>query len=175
MFWWKAFNFAVNLATHLHQEILMALRRFYGETKAYVSNLLRPLGALYTRACYLIICVAAAAIIAVVAWNAYDDWSKRREVERVEQEKQSVSTKASLAGIVWWEAYKNCARIGIGDLDKCSTYNGQLLQEKVAPILAKSAVEARDEYFNLCGRHYPDEYCKRLINRSVYLSQQSNN
>lgn len=101
----------------------------------------------------------------------YQDWSKKRDREQLSNEKQSVDIEASFAGIMMWEAYKACVSIGIPHLDKCAKYEGQLLQEKAAPILAKAALERRDGYDKLCWRFYSKEYCQELLSRSFKLSQ----
>jgi hypothetical protein len=114
--------------------------------------------------------VAGSAVVVIVAWGAYDDWSKQREIEKQAAEKKSVSTQASLAGIQMVEAFKTCARIGINDLDRCAKYEGQLLQELAAPLFAKNSLDVRDGYFKVCLRFYSKDYCNNLLIRSINLS-----
>lgn len=144
---------------------------FYRSTINYVSSILKPLGPIYRWTCYLIVGFSIAAVLGVVAWSAYDDWSRQREIEKQAKEKQSVGTQASIAGIELWAAYKACTRIGINSIDQCAKYEGQLLQEVAAPQLAKVALDARSEYYKLCERFYTEESCIKLLNRSWYLSQ----
>lgn len=100
----------------------------------------------------------------------YQDWSKERDRARLEEEKKSVSTQASLAGIQIAQAFKACVRIGISDVQQCARYDGQLIQEMVAPIAAKNALNSKDEYIKTCLRFYPEDYCSSLLNRSISLS-----
>lgn len=136
-----------------------------------IRNSLTYLGTIYSRICYILIAIACISAVLVVARDAYEDWSKHREADRVEQEKNIINSRASVVGVMIWSAYKECVRIGINDFDRCSSYNGQLIQEKAAPLLAKSAVAAKDDYLNLCERHHPIRYCADLLNHSIQLSQ----
>lgn len=68
-------------------------------------------------------------------------------------------------------AWRGCRDIGIvNDMERCATYDGKLIQEQSAPILAKMAIEHRDAYYNNCLRFHQHEYCGQLLQRSVALS-----
>lgn len=100
----------------------------------------------------------------------YSEWERRRAQERMEDDKKAVSTDASIAGMMLLSAWKSCQQIGISDVNACSRYQGQLLQEQAAPMLAKTAVEHRDSYLASCQRFYQFEYCRQLLERSIHLS-----
>lgn len=101
----------------------------------------------------------------------YDDWQKKRAAEQLEADRKSVDSDASIAGMMLMNAWKSCSQIGIGnDIDGCAKYEGRLLQEQAAPMLAKMAVEHRDSYYKSCQRFYAYEYCGQLLRRSIALS-----
>lgn len=101
----------------------------------------------------------------------YDDWQKKRTAEQLEADRKSVDTDASIAGMMLMNAWTSCRDIGIvNDMDRCAKYDGKLLQEQAAPMLAKIAVDHRDSYYKNCQRFHPYEYCSQLLQRSVALS-----
>lgn len=100
----------------------------------------------------------------------YEDWTARRAAEKLARDRDAVGTQASVAGMMLLSAWKSCSQLGIRDINACSRYEGQLLQEQAAPILAKSAVEQRDSYLKNCQRFYEFDYCKQLLERSIQLS-----
>lgn len=108
----------------------------------------------------------------------YDDWQKKRAAEQLVADRMSVDTDASFAGMHLVSAWAVCSQIGIvNDIEGCAQYQARLLQEKVAPIAARTAIERRDSYYKKCQRFYAYEYCVQLLARSVALSnaQRNNN
>ncbi len=101
----------------------------------------------------------------------YDDWQEKRTAEKLEADRASVFSDASVTGMMMWNAWRSCRDIGIlNDLEACSKYDGKLIQEQVAPVYAKMAVEHRDAYFQKCLRFHQQEYCGLLLQRSFALS-----
>jgi len=100
----------------------------------------------------------------------YEDWTARRTEEKLARDRDAVDTQASIAGMMLLSAWKSCSQIGISDINACSRYEGRLLQEQAAPVLAKTAGEQRDSYLKSCQRFYEFDYCKRLLERSIQLS-----
>jgi hypothetical protein len=113
----------------------------------------------------------AAMILAIAIFpSLYDDWSASRSAEKLKSDRDEVGTQASIAGMMLFNAWKSCTQIGISDISTCSRHEGQLLQEKPASLLAKTAVEQRDSYLKHCQRFYDFDYCKRLLERSIQIS-----
>lgn len=101
----------------------------------------------------------------------YDDWQKQRAAEKLEADRKSVDTDASIAGIMLANAWKSCRDIGIvNDMERCAAYDGRLLQEQAAPMLAKLAIDYRVSFYKSCQRFHPGEYCQQLLQRSLSLS-----
>lgn len=119
--------------------------------------------------------VTFVALLLFFAYPVYQSWAKERAVKVAEQERKAamdrVGTDASIAGSMLWGAYKACARIGIPDIAKCAKYEGVLLQEKAAPVLAQLAVDQRASYDSSCQKVYATEYCYNLLNRAFQLSR----
>ena len=68
-------------------------------------------------------------------------------------------------------AWRACRDIGIvNDMERCATYDGKLIQEQAAPILAKMAIEHRGGYLKNCLRFHQIEYCGQLLQRSLAIS-----
>lgn len=116
--------------------------------------------------------IKTALVVLAIAFgpNLYENWSKKRDVERKEEERKSVGISASVTGMMILGAWKSCNRIGIADIDSCSRYEGQLIQEQAAPALARTAVENRNGYLKTCLKFFDYEYCRQLLNRAVQLS-----
>ncbi|AOS81404.1 hypothetical protein Q5W_21835 [Hydrogenophaga sp. PBC] len=101
----------------------------------------------------------------------FDDWQQRQAEERLDADRRSVDHDASVAGMMLMNAWRDCRDIGIvNDMERCATYEGKLIQEQSAPILAKMAIEHRDAYYKNCLRFHQQEYCGQLLQRSVALS-----
>lgn len=100
----------------------------------------------------------------------YQDWATKRAAEEHARDRDAVDTQASIAGMMLLRAWKSCSQIGVPDVNACSRYEGRLIQEQAAPVLAKTAVEQRDSYLKSCQRFYEFDYCKRLLERSIQLS-----
>lgn len=115
-------------------------------------------------------------ILAVILGpGLYDDWQKKRGAERLEVERKSVDRDASIAGMMLVNAWKSCSHIGIvNDMERCANYQGRLLQEQAAPILAKTALEHRNSYYTNCQRFHGYEYCGQLLKRAFELSYAKN-
>lgn len=114
--------------------------------------------------------VALLILAVALATGLYQNWAAKTAVEERARDRDAVDTQASIAGMMLISAWKSCSRIGISDINVCSRYEGRLLQEQAAPILAKTAVEQRDSYLKGCQRFYEFDYCKRLLERSIQLS-----
>lgn len=119
--------------------------------------------------------VAAMILTIAIVPSLYDDWSASRSAEKLKSDLGEVGTQASIAGMMLFSAWKSCTQIGISDISTCSKHEGQLLQEKAAPLLAKTAVEQRDSYLKYCQRYYDFDYCKRLLERSIQISSAQSN
>jgi hypothetical protein len=119
--------------------------------------------------------IAFGALVLLIGVPAYQEWSKKHDIEVAAQEKKAalerVGTDASIAGSIYWNAYKACSKIGISNVETCAKYEGTLLQEKAAPMLATMAVDHRVAYDKSCRKVYAKEYCDQLLNRAYYLSQ----
>jgi hypothetical protein len=101
----------------------------------------------------------------------YDDWQKKQAAEKLEADRKSVDHEASVAGMMLASAWKSCRDIGIvNDMGRCAAYEGRLLQEQAAPMLAKMAIEHRASFYKTCQRFHPNEYCQQLLQRSLSLS-----
>ena len=110
-------------------------------------------------------------ILAVVFGpSLYEDWKAEELRKTLESDRKAVGTQASIAGMMLVSAWKSCSQIGIGDNNACSKYEGHLLQEQAAPMLAKTAAEQRDSYLKNCQRFYEFDYCRQLLERSIQLS-----
>lgn len=109
-------------------------------------------------------------IAAIFGPPAFDEYSKKTLAANLEVEREGVNTSASLAGMMLVSAWRSCTQIGIQDVDACSKYEGKLLQELGAPILAKTAANHRDGYYASCSKFYSTSYCNQLLTRSVNLS-----
>jgi len=110
-------------------------------------------------------------ILAVVFGpSLYEDWKAEELRKTLESDRKAVGTQASIAGMMLVSAWKSCSQIGIGDINACSKYEGHLLQEQAAPMLAKTAAEQRDSYLKNCQRFYEFDYCRQLLERSIQLS-----
>ena len=116
--------------------------------------------------------VKVTVLILVVAFapGFYQDWATKKAAQELARDRDAVDTQASLAGMMVLSAWKKCALIGISDINTRSQYEGRLLQEQSAPVLAKIAVEQRDSYLKGCQRFYDFEYCRKLLERSIQLS-----
>jgi uncharacterized protein involved in tolerance to divalent cations len=65
-------------------------------------------------------------------------------------------------------AWTSCRDIGImNDMQRCAAYEGRLIQEQAALMLAKMAIEHRASFYKTCQRFHPYEYCQQ---RSLSLS-----
>lgn len=83
----------------------------------------------------------------------------------------SVDLDASITGMMLVSAWRSCRDIGIvNGMDRCAKYDGKLLQEQSASMLAKMAIEHRDAYYKNCLRFHQSEYCGQLLQRSFALS-----
>ncbi len=101
----------------------------------------------------------------------YNDWQKRQAAKGLDADRASVDNNASITGMMLMSAWRGCRDIGIvNDMERCATYNGKLIQEQAAPMLAKTAIEHRDAYFKNCLRFHQIEYCGQLLQRSVAIS-----
>ncbi|MBX3610739.1 MAG: hypothetical protein KF871_12665 [Hydrogenophaga sp.] len=111
-------------------------------------------------------------ILAVVfGLELFDDWQKRQAAEKLDADRRSVDHDASITGMMLMSAWRGCRDIGIvNDMERCATYEGKLIQEQSAPMLAKMAIEHRDAYYKNCLRFHQHEYCGQLLQRSVALS-----
>ncbi len=117
--------------------------------------------------------VLVAIAAAIVLPPLFDEWTQKRAADKLTAEREGVNTSASLAGMMLVSAWRGCVKIGINDIDRCSTYEGKLLQEVAAPQLAKMAIEQRNGYSSSCRKFYAPEYCDQLLTRSVNLSAAS--
>lgn len=101
----------------------------------------------------------------------YNDWEKRQAAEGLAADRASVDSGASISGMMLMRAWRGCRDIGIvNDMERCATYDGKLIQEQSAPMLAKMAIEHRDAYFKNCLRFHQIEYCGQLLQRSLAIS-----
>jgi hypothetical protein len=100
----------------------------------------------------------------------YEEWAEKRAAQEAAEAKGAVPTDASIAGMMLLSAWKSCTQIGIADVNACATYQGELLQEQAAPILAKTAVGQRDAFVKNCTRFYAYEHCRQLLDRAIRLS-----
>jgi hypothetical protein len=115
--------------------------------------------------------VAIAAVVLLPP--LFDEWAQKRVADRLAAEREGVNTSASVVGMMLVSAWRSCVKIGINDIDRCSTYEGQLLQEVAAPQLAKMAIVQRNDYYSSCRKFYAPKYCDQLLTRSVNLSAAS--
>lgn len=101
----------------------------------------------------------------------YDDWQQKQAAEKLDADRASVFSDASITGMMMTDAWRSCRDIGIGDdMKRCSKYDGKLIQEQTAPVFAKIAIEHRDSYFKHCLRFHQQEYCDQLLQRSIDIS-----
>jgi hypothetical protein len=101
----------------------------------------------------------------------FDDWQKRQAAEKLDADRKFVDHDASITGMMLMSAWRGCRDIGIvNDMERCATYEGRLIQEQSAPMLAKMAIEHRNAYYKNCLRFHQYEYCSQLLQRSVALS-----
>lgn len=117
--------------------------------------------------------IKVALFILAIAFGpgVYDDRKNKRAVEKLEADRVSVDYEASIAGIMLASAWKSCRDIGIvNEMERCAAYEGRLVQEQSAPMLAKMAIEHRASFYERCQRFHLDEYCKQLLQRSLALS-----
>lgn len=110
------------------------------------------------------------AILLLVGPPLYRDWQRQRVADELERQRNSVSTEASFAGMMIVSAWRSCRRIGIENIDLCSAYKGELIQEMLAPFDARAAVERRDSYQKNCLKFHKAAYCDQLLRRSIELS-----
>lgn len=119
--------------------------------------------------------VAFGGFLLLIAIPIYQDWSKQHAIEVAAKETkvalERVGTDASIAGSMLWGAYNACTKIGIQNMQTCAKYEGNLLQEKAAPILASMALDRKASYDKNCQQVYAKEYCDQLLNRAFHLSQ----
>jgi len=119
--------------------------------------------------------VAFGSFALLIAARATQDWWRQHQVETVAKERkqaiEQIGIDASIAGSMYAAAYKACAKIGIPNVEQCAKYEGLLLQEKAAPMLAFTAVEQHASYNMNCKKLYADKYCYDLLNRAFHLSQ----
>ncbi len=115
-----------------------------------------------------------------MAESGYAKWAQMREDSRKEEERQkreadkkTNATSASLAGMFWASAVRQCAQIGISDVRQCASHQGLLIQEIGAVESAKLAVKQADEYFDSCAKRFQNEYCNALVERATVLSLKS--
>lgn len=86
------------------------------------------------------ISVAALIFAIIFGPDLYDDWQKKRAADQLEADRSSEDTDVSIAGAMLMSSWKSCAQIGsVNDMDRCAAYNGRILQEQTAPMLAKMA------------------------------------
>ena len=111
----------------------------------------------------------------LIAIPTTQDWWKRHQIETAVKEKkqaiEQIGMDASMAGSMYTTAYKACVKIGIPNVEQCAKYEGVLLQEKAAPMLASTAVGQRMSYDANCKKLYDEKYCFDLLNRAFHLSQ----
>jgi hypothetical protein len=101
----------------------------------------------------------------------YDEWKMKQAAKRLDADRASVYRDASITGMMLMNAWRGCRDIGIvNDMERCAKYDGKLIQEQAAPMLAKMAIEHRDAYYKNCLRFHQHEYCGQLLQRSVALS-----
>ena len=117
--------------------------------------------------------VLVAIAAAIVLPPLFEGWAQKQAADKLAAEREGVNTSASIAGMMLVSAWRGCVKIGIDDIDRCSTYQGKLLQEIAAPQVARMAVERRNGYFSSCRKFYALDYCNQLIIRSVNLSAAS--
>ena len=119
--------------------------------------------------------VVFAGLVLLIAYPAYKDWSKQHTIEVAAREEKEaidrIGTDASVTGAMYWTAYKACSRIGIPNVEQCAKYEGTLLQEKAAPILATTAVDQRMSYDKSCIKLFTQDSCYNLLNRAYILSR----
>ncbi len=99
-----------------------------------------------------------------------DRWQSKRLAEQREAEKAAVNVEASLAGMLFVGAWRDCLRIGINDVQACASYEGKLLQEIAAPKMAQQALKQSQSFYANCTRFHAYEYCYALLRRSIQLS-----
>ncbi len=115
--------------------------------------------------------VALLLLALVFGPDMYNDWQKQRAADQLEADRKSVDLDASSAGMLLASAWKGCAKIGIvNNMEGCAAYQGRLVQEMVAPQIAKVAIEQRSSYYQKCERFYAREYCGKLLERALQLS-----
>jgi hypothetical protein len=120
--------------------------------------------------------VAFIALALLFGYPTYQNWAKQHAIEVAAQEKKEalaqIGVEASITGSIYWAAYKACRKIGIPSVEDCARYDGTLLQEKGAPVLATTAVNERITYDKNCLKLYAKDYCDQLLNRAFHLSQE---
>jgi hypothetical protein len=117
--------------------------------------------------------VKVALLILALAFGpgVYRDWQQQRAEARLVAAREAVDFDASIAGMMIVNAWRSCRDIGIvNDMERCAAYDGRLLQEQSAPMLAKLAIEHRASYYKNCFRFHSEEFCGQLLRRSVALS-----
>ncbi len=117
------------------------------------------------------------AIVIPLSQSGYAKWELSREENRKAEEhqkreakKQAIATSASLAGMFWASALRQCYQIGMADVRLCASHEALLIQERVAVESAKLAVKTVDEYAESCMKVYSSEHCNALVNRAMALS-----
>ncbi len=118
----------------------------------------------------ILIGVIVLVIAALYAPSIYGNWSRERAADKLKEEREQVAYTASVAGMLWVGASRDCAAIGIRDVEACSKYDGVLLQEKAAPMNAKMAMTKMHAYATSCQKFHPRDNCQGLIDRSIDLS-----
>jgi hypothetical protein len=115
--------------------------------------------------------LAAIAIIALFAApRACEEWSKKQKVEQEKEEKASIGINASVAAGLVVGGFRQCSRVGGGDLDQCAAHQGPLLDDLTASTFAKMAVEQREGWKVSCKKYYSTDYCDALFRRALTIA-----
>ena len=117
---------------------------------------------------YAAMVVAAIGVVSAIAIpvfkNGFAAWEQSREESRkaeahqeLEAKKKAIATSASIAGMFWASAIRQCSRIGLSDVRRCARHEALVIQEGSAVEIAKLAVKTVDEYFIGCNKHFTNE------------------
>ena len=149
----------------------------YRETWSFIllaRVLLAYSGDVMLRAHWLVlwfVLAGIAAVFLVPTYNYFFGPEAVAERQRAKARTQAnwIEEEASLTAVSLRAAYDRRAKIGIRDLKDCVRYDGPLLEERLAPIFAKHAMDTRQGYQEKCQGVYSPQACEHLINRALAI------
>lgn len=82
---------------------------------------------------------------------------------------EQVGLQASKASMFVVKAADKCNEIGFEDIRQCASSEGTLLEDQLAQVIAKMAIESTEEYMASCKLAFTLEYCNAVIDRAYTI------